>query len=479
MINKIIANYLAGGKRLVIPQFGAFIHKEGDGTVVFVPFLKKDDGVLVDLLRKEYGLDEADARGIITEYIAQIGAGVAERGSFLIEGVGNLKLDANGIYFLEYHPGAESGTTAQTASTASSSLGRVTTSGTASVPASETRPAVAAPAVATPVGDTASGAFPSEKASAQERISDTSMPASGSASGRNMIREAYYGKPAGTPLTGEARYTSPQNGSPVQGGARPVVPPRPAAPQRPVAPSTPAAQGVPRSSAPSNPAGNAGTTRPASSGTMGTPVGARPVSSGSAAPMGGRPTPPTSGTAPAGAARPVAPSAQPGRPGYPQRPGTVAAGAGMSQSEAASSAARGTSGYASMPQRPAAYGQPRSEAYGGAPGRGGAGQPPLGAECRNGAGNRPPMGNRPGGAMPPRPVRSQAGKSDKFMIIAILAAVVALASIVYGVLSSSDGPMIDPMEMPVHHNPAQDSLSTGSDSTGSVVTPAAQTPATK
>ena len=43
MINKIIANYLAGGKRLVIPQFGAFIHKEGDGTVVFVPFLKKDD----------------------------------------------------------------------------------------------------------------------------------------------------------------------------------------------------------------------------------------------------------------------------------------------------------------------------------------------------------------------------------------------------------------------------------------------------
>lgn len=46
MINKIIAEYLRTNKRLVVPHFGAFIRKENSEAIVFVPFLKKDDGVL-------------------------------------------------------------------------------------------------------------------------------------------------------------------------------------------------------------------------------------------------------------------------------------------------------------------------------------------------------------------------------------------------------------------------------------------------
>ena len=49
MVNKIIADYLKTNKRLIVPQFGAFLHKD-DGTVAFVPFLKKDDGVLIQLI---------------------------------------------------------------------------------------------------------------------------------------------------------------------------------------------------------------------------------------------------------------------------------------------------------------------------------------------------------------------------------------------------------------------------------------------
>ena len=41
MVNRIIADYLKAGKRLVIPQFGAFIHKDTDGGVVLSLFSQK------------------------------------------------------------------------------------------------------------------------------------------------------------------------------------------------------------------------------------------------------------------------------------------------------------------------------------------------------------------------------------------------------------------------------------------------------
>lgn len=353
MINKIIANYLAGGKRLVIPQFGAFIHKEGDGVVVFVPFLKKDDGVLVDLLRKEYGLDEADARGVITEYIAQIGSGIAERGSFAIEGVGRLKVDANGIFFLDYEPlpgvvtGAASGVPTAT-------------------PVSESKPA-AVPPVSQPQSVSATQATPAASASKPQ----------GAAAARDAVREAYYGSQSSAQGATSPRPAAPQTASPVPGTARPAQPVHAAQPQSQPYP--------PR------------------------PVQAQPN------PM-----------------QPRQPIAQPGvqpqapRPGQPTVPPPVPPGS-------------------------------KGPGYGG--------QPSLGAQP-------PAAGRPPGRPMPPRPRPAKAAKSDKFMVIAILAAIVALASIVYGVMSSSDGPMIDLMEMPARHTPAQDSLPQG---TGAA--PAAETPA--
>ena len=101
MVNRIIADYLKAGKRLVIPQFGAFIHKDTDGGVVFVPFLKKDDGVLATQLSTTYGLSSEEAYGVITEYIAQVQRSVTDRGSFVVEGLGRLRIDSNGVCYLE------------------------------------------------------------------------------------------------------------------------------------------------------------------------------------------------------------------------------------------------------------------------------------------------------------------------------------------------------------------------------------------
>ncbi len=101
MVNKVIADYLKSGKRLVIPQFGAFIRKDTDGGVVFVPFLKKDDGVLAAQLTTAYGLSNEEAYGVITEYVAQVQRSVIDRGSFVVEGVGRLRIDSNGVCYLE------------------------------------------------------------------------------------------------------------------------------------------------------------------------------------------------------------------------------------------------------------------------------------------------------------------------------------------------------------------------------------------
>ena len=101
MINKIIAEYLRTNKRLVVPHFGAFIRKENSEAIVFVPFLKTDDGVLQQLLVSEYGMDSADAQAVIDEYIAEIKESIAARGAYVIEGVGRLMTDSNGICYLE------------------------------------------------------------------------------------------------------------------------------------------------------------------------------------------------------------------------------------------------------------------------------------------------------------------------------------------------------------------------------------------
>ena len=101
MNKKIIPEYPRTNKRLVVPHFGAFIRKENSEAIVFVPFLKKDDGVLQQLLVSEYGMDSADAQAVIDEYIAEIKESIAARGAYVIEGVGRLMTDSNGICYLE------------------------------------------------------------------------------------------------------------------------------------------------------------------------------------------------------------------------------------------------------------------------------------------------------------------------------------------------------------------------------------------
>lgn len=103
MIDKLLITCLQRNKRLVLPTLGAFIRKSIDGVgvvLVFVPFLNKDDGVLLNAFKGWAGVEESEAKLMLEEYIDHIKNSLKNRGQYIIEGIGVLKYDANGSIYL-------------------------------------------------------------------------------------------------------------------------------------------------------------------------------------------------------------------------------------------------------------------------------------------------------------------------------------------------------------------------------------------
>ena len=94
MIIDTINQYLASNRRLVIPEFGAFIAKE-DGSIVFSELLGKDDGILRDLLSKQ-GLSELETERVIDRFIFEVRHGLDRQGIYPIADFGTFALNRNG-----------------------------------------------------------------------------------------------------------------------------------------------------------------------------------------------------------------------------------------------------------------------------------------------------------------------------------------------------------------------------------------------
>ena len=252
MINKIIAEYLRTNKRLVVPHFGAFIRKENSEAIVFVPFLKKDDGVLQQLLVSEYGMDSADAQAVIDEYIAEIKESIAARGAYVIEGVGRLMTDSNGICYLELGAAPAQAAAVRPVDTASPV-------GPASFPAPSAEPArhtkiqqQARPTEKTDkLGAAASPQSPARKPEAQ--YPPDTRPSNPVTS--RSVQDALYGNPRPAPMQAPADRQEQTFRTPmpnVRPGNQPPRPPMP--PQgRPAGtgyrPSRPAGRPAPKSKA--------------------------------------------------------------------------------------------------------------------------------------------------------------------------------------------------------------------------------------
>lgn len=108
MISKLITEYLKSNRRLILPTLGAFIKKDDSGEVVFVPFLKSDDGVMKSLISNNLSVSAADAEAMLEEYLFAIKQGVSQNGRFVVEGLGTVTKDVNDVMTMIYDPSVAS-----------------------------------------------------------------------------------------------------------------------------------------------------------------------------------------------------------------------------------------------------------------------------------------------------------------------------------------------------------------------------------
>lgn len=99
MIVDIINGYLKSNRRLVIPSFGAFLAKE-DGEIIFSELLKKDDGVLREVMMSK-GRSEIEVAGAIDRFIFEVRHDLQNTGICLVEGLGTFRRTEDGLIAFE------------------------------------------------------------------------------------------------------------------------------------------------------------------------------------------------------------------------------------------------------------------------------------------------------------------------------------------------------------------------------------------
>lgn len=79
-----------------MPGFGVFLRKNLNEQLIFSPFLRNDDGFLVSVVEQEYGLNKEEATEMVYSFIEHIKTVLVEKKRFIIDGVGTLFVDDNG-----------------------------------------------------------------------------------------------------------------------------------------------------------------------------------------------------------------------------------------------------------------------------------------------------------------------------------------------------------------------------------------------
>ena len=103
MICEYITRYLLLNKRLVVPNFGAFVVNPSNGDLIFVELLKQDDGVLMRQLMAD-GLSAVDAMNMIDRFVFEIRHKVESGGVAMLNGIGQMSLAEDGLYRFVYDP---------------------------------------------------------------------------------------------------------------------------------------------------------------------------------------------------------------------------------------------------------------------------------------------------------------------------------------------------------------------------------------
>jgi len=104
MNRSILAELIRNNKRLIIPNLGAFLHRETESTahpgITFSPFLKYNDGQLEELLVNHYSFTKIDALEQVKNLSSEIIDEIKDNGAYVIRGIGSLAMDSKGSIHL-------------------------------------------------------------------------------------------------------------------------------------------------------------------------------------------------------------------------------------------------------------------------------------------------------------------------------------------------------------------------------------------
>lgn len=106
-LTQIIAEYMATHRRLVVPQLGAFLRKSEGEEILFSELLKRDDGVLLNLLCSR-GMGELEAQGAIDRFIFELRHTVESGAVYRAEHLGLFAVGAQSNLCFRYLPTLES-----------------------------------------------------------------------------------------------------------------------------------------------------------------------------------------------------------------------------------------------------------------------------------------------------------------------------------------------------------------------------------
>ncbi len=96
MDKNLLIRLLTSSQKVILPGFGAFLHKNKDTQPIFTPFLTKDDGFLTSQVAAEYGVSSEDALEMVNAFTSHIREVLKNNDKYVFEGVGSLEVDING-----------------------------------------------------------------------------------------------------------------------------------------------------------------------------------------------------------------------------------------------------------------------------------------------------------------------------------------------------------------------------------------------
>ncbi|PLX10781.1 MAG: hypothetical protein C0594_04380 [Marinilabiliales bacterium] len=109
MNNQHLITLLETESRIILPDFGAFIVKQGEQrSIIFNELLKFNDGLIVNYLVKSEGISKDEAEGNLAAFIQKISERLSAEKPYIIENVGVFYTDDKGkIQFDQYKDKAE------------------------------------------------------------------------------------------------------------------------------------------------------------------------------------------------------------------------------------------------------------------------------------------------------------------------------------------------------------------------------------